>query len=146
MIGLQYPWNFNHPYWSTSITDFWRRWHITLSQWFRDYVYIPLGGNRGSRSRTYLNLLIVFLLCGIWHGAGWTFVVWGLLHGAFLMFERAGLRADSETYAASFVPRLHYSGRNARLGPISVRDLSPGAASSSCHGGTGGALRIRSTD
>ncbi|HEV8038335.1 MAG TPA: MBOAT family protein [Bryobacteraceae bacterium] len=90
MIGLQFPWNFNYPYWSTSVTEFWRRWHMTLSQWFRDYVYIPLGGNRGARSKTYLNLLIVFLLCGIWHGAGWTFVVWGLLHGAFLMFERAG--------------------------------------------------------
>jgi alginate O-acetyltransferase complex protein AlgI len=90
MIGLQFPWNFNYPYSSTSVTEFWRRWHMTLSQWFRDYVYIPLGGNRGSRSKTYLNLLIVFLLCGIWHGAGWTFVVWGLLHGAFLMFERGG--------------------------------------------------------
>jgi alginate O-acetyltransferase complex protein AlgI len=90
IIGLQFPWNFNYPYVSTSVTEFWRRWHITLSQWFRDYVYIPLGGNRRSGPRTSLNLLIVFLLCGIWHGAGWTFVVWGLLHGAFLMFERAG--------------------------------------------------------
>jgi alginate O-acetyltransferase complex protein AlgI len=90
IIGLQFPWNFNYPYVSTSVTEFWRRWHITLSQWFRDYVYIPLGGNRRSGLRTSLNLLVVFLLCGVWHGAGWTFVVWGLLHGAFLMFERAG--------------------------------------------------------
>jgi alginate O-acetyltransferase complex protein AlgI len=90
MIGLQFPWNFNYPYTATSVTDFWRRWHITLSQWFRDYVYIPLGGSRVSRPRTSRNLIVVFLLCGIWHGAGWTFVVWGLLHGAFLMFERVG--------------------------------------------------------
>jgi alginate O-acetyltransferase complex protein AlgI len=72
------------------MTDFWRRWHISLSSWFRDYVYISLGGNRMSPVRTYLNLWIVFLLCGLWHGAAWNFVVWGAAHGALLVVERAG--------------------------------------------------------
>ena len=78
---------------ATSIQDFWRRWHMSLSAWFRDYVYIPLGGNRTSTGRMYFNLVLVFLLCGLWHGASWTFVVWGLYHGVFLMLERAGLAA-----------------------------------------------------
>jgi alginate O-acetyltransferase complex protein AlgI len=84
------PENFDHPYFSRSITEFWRRWHISLSRWFRDYLYIPLGGNRCSALRTYLNLSVVFLLCGLWHGASWTFVVWGGFHGALLITERAG--------------------------------------------------------
>jgi alginate O-acetyltransferase complex protein AlgI len=91
MLGFSYPPNFNQPYSSTSVTEFWRRWHISLSSWFRDYLYIPLGGNRGSPARTYLNLAIVFLLCGLWHGAAWTFVVWGGWHGALLVMERMGL-------------------------------------------------------
>jgi alginate O-acetyltransferase complex protein AlgI len=91
MFGFHFPENFAHPYASKSITEFWRRWHISLSSWFRDYVYIPLGGNRGSSARTYSNLVIVFLLCGLWHGASWTFVLWGALHGAFLVLERARL-------------------------------------------------------
>ena len=90
MVGYRFPLNFDHPYVSQSITEFWRRWHMTLSQWFRDYLYIPLGGNRGPAWRTYLNLVVVFLLCGIWHGAAWTFVAWGLYHGAFLVLERVG--------------------------------------------------------
>lgn len=88
MFGFQFIENFNYPYISTSIQEFWRRWHISLSTWFRDYVYIPLGGSRCSEKRTYLNLLIVFFLCGLWHGASWTFVVWGLYHGFFLILER----------------------------------------------------------
>jgi alginate O-acetyltransferase complex protein AlgI len=88
IMGLTYPRNFDLPYCSMSITEFWRRWHISLSTWFRDYLYIPLGGNRVSRSRTFLNLLTVFLLCGLWHGASFSFVVWGLYHGAFLILER----------------------------------------------------------
>ena len=85
--------NFNRPYAATCITDFWHRWHISLSRWFRDYLYLPLGGNRKAPWRTYLNLLIVFTLCGLWHGANWTFICWGLYHGFFLIFERAtGLR------------------------------------------------------
>lgn len=88
MIGFKFPLNFNYPYISYSITDFWRRWHISLSSWFRDYVYIPLGGNRVKVSRMYINLLIVFIITGIWHGANWTFIVWGLFHGFFLIFEK----------------------------------------------------------
>jgi len=90
MLGFRFPKNFDLPYSSLSITDFWRRWHISLSTFFRDYLYIPLGGNRASATRTYLNLVIVFLLCGLWHGAKWTFVLWGVYHGLFLVAERIG--------------------------------------------------------
>ena len=93
MIGFSYPPNFNRPYSSTSVTEFWRRWHISLSSWFRDYLYIPLGGNRGSPARTYANLAAVFLLCGLWHGAAWTFIVWGMWHGGLLIVERMGIGA-----------------------------------------------------
>ena len=90
LFGFDFAENFKHPYSAASVTDFWRRWHISLSTWFRDYLYIPLGGNRGGRWKTYRNLLVVFLLCGLWHGAAWTFVLWGLMHGGFLILERAG--------------------------------------------------------
>jgi alginate O-acetyltransferase complex protein AlgI len=88
MFGFQLPENFARPYSAVSITDFWRRWHMSLSLWFRDYVYIPLGGNRVSRPRLYLNLYIVFVLVGFWHGAAWTFLAWGLFHGTLLVVER----------------------------------------------------------
>ncbi len=91
LLGFTYPPNFNRPYTARSVTDFWRRWHISLSSWFRDYVYIPLGGNRKGAARTYFNLALVFFLCGLWHGAAWTFVIWGLWHGALLVLERLGL-------------------------------------------------------
>ncbi|HEY0650925.1 MBOAT family protein [Phenylobacterium sp.] len=91
MLGFTFPKNFDHPYASGSITEFWRRWHMSLSSWFRDYVYIPLGGNRLGQRKTVRNLLIVFLLTGLWHGASWHFVAWGLFHGAFLLVERFGL-------------------------------------------------------
>jgi alginate O-acetyltransferase complex protein AlgI len=91
MMGFRYPENFNLPYAAVSITDFWRRWHMTLSRWFRDYLYVPLGGSRRGPFRTYLNLMIVFLLCGLWHGANWTFIAWGAWHGVFLVLERLGL-------------------------------------------------------
>lgn len=91
MIGFTLPRNFRIPYSAESITAFWRRWHMSLSAWLRDYVYIPLGGNRGTKLRTYANLWTVFLLCGLWHGASWTFVIWGAHHGLFLVLERAGL-------------------------------------------------------
>ena len=91
MMGFNLPENFNYPYISQSITEFWKRWHITLSSWFRDYLYIPLGGNKKGKQRTYINLVIVFFLCGLWHGASWTFVVWGLYHGVFMVFERMGI-------------------------------------------------------
>ena len=93
MTGFTYPPNFNRPYSARSVTEFWQRWHISLSSWFRDYLYIPLGGNRLGPIRTYLNLAIVFLLCGLWHGAAWTFVMWGFWHGALLIIERMGTRA-----------------------------------------------------
>jgi alginate O-acetyltransferase complex protein AlgI len=98
MFGFRFLENFEHPYVARSITEFWRRWHISLSSWFRDYLYIPLGGNRVSPARTYLNLLVVFLLCGLWHGAAANFVVWGMLHGAFLVVERAGLSRTMERW------------------------------------------------
>lgn len=91
LLGFTYPVNFRRPYSARSITDFWRRWHISLSSWFRDYLYIPLGGNRYSAARTYFNLALVFFLCGLWHGAAWTFVIWGLWHGLLLVLERLGL-------------------------------------------------------
>ncbi|PIE23863.1 MAG: membrane-bound O-acyltransferase family protein [Planctomycetota bacterium] len=91
MFGFRYLENFRHPYIAQSITDFWRRWHISLSSWFRDYLYIPLGGNRRGPYRTYFNLLLVFVLCGFWHGAAWTFLAWGVFHGCFLILERLGL-------------------------------------------------------
>jgi alginate O-acetyltransferase complex protein AlgI len=93
MLGFRLLENFNFPYISRSIQEFWRRWHMSLSSWFKDYVYIPLGGNRGSVGRTYLNLLIVFFLTGLWHGATWSFIFWGLFHGAFLVLERLGGKA-----------------------------------------------------
>jgi alginate O-acetyltransferase complex protein AlgI len=90
MFGFHFPENFNYPYIAQSITEFWRRWHMSLSRWFRDYVYIPMGGNRCSPARVYFNLVAVFFLCGLWHGAQWTFVLWGLYHGALLVIERLG--------------------------------------------------------
>jgi alginate O-acetyltransferase complex protein AlgI len=91
MFGFQFRENFHYPYVARSVTEFWRRWHISLSSWYRDYLYIPLGGNRCRPARVYLNLVIVFFLCGLWHGASWTFVLWGLFHGSFLVLERMGL-------------------------------------------------------
>ena len=88
IFGFKFLENFNYPYISKSITEFWRRWHISLSTWFKEYLYIPLGGNRVSKRRTYLNLLIVFLATGFWHGAAWNFIVWGLWHGFFIVLEK----------------------------------------------------------
>lgn len=104
MFGFEFLENFNYPYIARSITEFWRRWHISLSTWFRDYVYIPLGGNRYGALRTYCNLLIVFLLCGLWHGASWNFVIWGAFHGSFLIFERVGI---SQLLARVWSPVQH---------------------------------------
>jgi alginate O-acetyltransferase complex protein AlgI len=88
MFGFRFLENFNYPYISKSITEFWRRWHISLSTWFKQYLYIPLGGNRISANRTNINLLIVFLITGFWHGAAWNFIFWGLWYGLFLVFEK----------------------------------------------------------
>ena len=111
MFGFRFPENFNYPYISRSIKEFWRRWHISLSTWFRDYLYIPLGGNRVSPARNYFNLIVVFFLCGLWHGASWTFVIWGLYHGVFLIVERPAVsrwfeqqpRFLSHVYALSVI-------------------------------------------
>ena len=92
MLGFEFPANFNFPYISRSLTEFWRRWHITLSTWFRDYVYIPLGGNRKGQIRTYVNLLIVWFLTGFWHGAGWNFIIWGLFFFVMLVLEKTVLK------------------------------------------------------
>jgi alginate O-acetyltransferase complex protein AlgI len=89
LLGFQFPVNFRRPYLASSITDFWRRWHISLSSWLRDYVYIPLGGNRRGRARTYRNLFVTMTLGGLWHGANWTFLAWGGYHGVLLAVERA---------------------------------------------------------
>jgi alginate O-acetyltransferase complex protein AlgI len=90
MIGFVFPENFNDPYVSTSITEFWKRWHISLSSWLREYLYVPLGGNRKGVARTYINLFLTMLLGGLWHGANWTFVAWGAWHGGILAIERYG--------------------------------------------------------
>jgi alginate O-acetyltransferase complex protein AlgI len=100
MFGFRFLENFNYPYISRSITEFWRRWHMSLSSWFRDYLYIPLGGNRRGRGRTYFNLAVVFLATGAWHGAAWTFVVWGIWHGIFIILECMTGAAKSENKIA----------------------------------------------
>lgn len=92
MFGFTFMENFDLPYISGSITEFWRRWHISLSTWFKEYLYISLGGNRKGKMRTYINLWIVFIATGIWHGAAWNFVFWGLYHGFFIFIERLGLK------------------------------------------------------
>jgi alginate O-acetyltransferase complex protein AlgI len=88
MLGFRLPENFDRPYSARSVTEFWRRWHMTLTRWFRDYVYIPLGGSRAGPAKTYRNLIVVFALTGIWHGPAWSFVLWGLYHGSWLLLER----------------------------------------------------------
>jgi len=102
MFGFRILENFNYPYISQSLTEFWRRWHISLSNWFRDYLYIPMGGNRVAPWRVYFNLVTVFFLCGLWHGASWNFVIWGLFHGAFLVIERMGLARWMEAWWRPF--------------------------------------------
>lgn len=91
MLGFEFPQNFNYPYISKSVTEFWRRWHMTLGHWFREYVYIPLGGNRVGKARLYFNLFIVWFLTGFWHGASWNFILWGLFYFALLMIEKTFL-------------------------------------------------------
>ncbi len=133
MFGFQFPENFNFPYISQSFSEFWKRWHITLGSWMKDYLYIPLGGNRIGRGRTLVNLWVVFLLSGLWHGAAWTFVAWGLYHGLFIVLDKLGagrwlkklgrvpatlvtfllvmigwviFRADSLSYCGAYIARL----------------------------------------
>ena len=91
MMGFRFPENFDYPYLSRSVTEFWRRWHMTLGQWFRDYVYIPLGGSRTTRFKWLRNVLAVWMLTGIWHGASWNFLLWGLYYGVLLLVEKLWL-------------------------------------------------------
>jgi alginate O-acetyltransferase complex protein AlgI len=114
LLGFKFPQNFDAPYTSTSIQDFWRRWHMTLSRWLRDYLYVPLGGNRGTRLATYRNLMLTMVLGGLWHGAAWTFVVWGAIHGGMLCIEhgrrdyrlRNNLPEPNDTMARRFWQRF----------------------------------------
>lgn len=114
LLGFRFPQNFDAPYTATSLQDFWRRWHMTLSRFLRDYLYVPLGGNRGSRAKTYRNLMLTMLLGGLWHGAAWTFIVWGGIHGGFLAFEQRrraqredeGLAPPPDTFRRRLVGRL----------------------------------------
>jgi D-alanyl-lipoteichoic acid acyltransferase DltB (MBOAT superfamily) len=129
-LGFVLPDNFRYPYAAIGFSDFWRRWHITLSTWLRDYLYIPLGGNRHGTARTYVNLMITMLLGGLWHGASWTFVVWGALHGLFLCIERfwrerAARRREMRAEAAvdetvvsraTIIPPMHFSSHLAQFG------------------------------
>src|SRR5262249_6230209 len=110
VMGFRLMKNFNRPYASRSVGEFWTRWHISLSTWFRDYLYIPLGGNRVGRARWYCNLFVTFLVSGVWHGANWTFVAWGALNGAYLIASLATTDARSRLgriVGLSRLPRLH---------------------------------------
>lgn len=149
MFGFRLLENFNFPYISGSIQEFWRRWHISLSTWFRDYVYIPLGGNRLGSHRTYFNLLLVFILTGFWHGATWSFIFWGIFHGSFLIIERLGFgkilnripkifgwaymmivvligwvffRIENFSDALSYVEKLFYDGSSNSLSAVKFLD------------------------
>ncbi len=108
IFGFKFLENFNYPYISKSITEFWRRWHISLSTWFKEYLYIPLGGNRKGNIRTYFNLFIVFLATGFWHGASWSFIIWGLWHGLFIVFEKAtGWNKEKSAYKIKFLQHIY---------------------------------------
>lgn len=102
-MGFELPTNFRHPYTALNLTDFWRRWHISLSTWLRDYLYIPLGGNRRGTFRTYVNLMLTMLLGGLWHGASWNFVIWGGLHGIMLVVHKLWV-----SYVVPGSTRLHW--------------------------------------
>jgi alginate O-acetyltransferase complex protein AlgI len=106
-LGFTFPQNFNKPYHAVSVQDFWRRWHMTLSSWLRDYLYISLGGNKKGPRRTYINLFLTMLLGGIWHGADWGFVVWGAWHGSALLVERALMDRRAATGKTPFNLHLH---------------------------------------
>jgi alginate O-acetyltransferase complex protein AlgI len=101
MFGFRFPENFRWPYIAATVQEFWRRWHISLSTWFRDYLYVPLGGNRVSTARRYRNLVTVFFLCGLWHGASWNFAIWGLWHGLFLVIERVTRKSPNRLFTNS---------------------------------------------
>jgi alginate O-acetyltransferase complex protein AlgI len=127
MFGFRFPENFKRPYSSVSMTDFWRRWHMTLSRWFRDYVYIPLGGSRGTQAQTVRNLWFVFLLTGAWHGAAWTFVIWGIYNGTLVVLERVtGIAAMDDDRLE--IPRRAVTFLLVVIGWVMFRAKSPGEA------------------
>jgi alginate O-acetyltransferase complex protein AlgI len=155
MFGFAFPENFNYPYIAGSVREFWRRWHMTLSRFFRDYLYIPLGGNRHGAARTAFNLVTVFALCGLWHGASWNFVLWGLFHGFFLATERVLepftermpswsralghlytiivvlvswvlFRCDTGAQATSYLGAMAGLGARGELGPLSPEAMAAG--------------------
>ena len=107
ILGFNIPANFNKPYFATSPIDFWRRWHISLSSWLRDYLYIPLGGNRKGDTRTYVNLITVMLLGGLWHGASWNFIVWGLMHGLYMAVQKLIMNKFPKLAKSAFVQKRH---------------------------------------
>ena len=131
MLGFMFAKNFDSPYRAQSITEFWHRWHISLSTWLRDYLYVPLGGNRKGTARTYVNLFVVMLLGGLWHGAAWNFVIWGGLHGTMLALERAPRKDRALRRAArAAARRRHVRDRAGRLGLLprhrrAARDAIP---------------------
>jgi D-alanyl-lipoteichoic acid acyltransferase DltB (MBOAT superfamily) len=127
LLGFHFPDNFRRPYLARSITEFWRRWHISLSTWLRDYLYIPLGGNRRGRWRTYVNLMLTMLLGGLWHGASWNFVIWGGYHGALLGVERAlGMSAERARWSVLDVPRAAATFALATIGWVFFRAATLG--------------------
>ena len=138
MFGFRFPENFRWPYVADTVQEFWRRWHMSLSAWFRDYLYVPLGGNRGSRPRTYVNLVTVFFLCGLWHGASWNFVIWGLFHGTFLVLERLGLAALVKRLPPTAPPRVPAARRDGRLGFLPRGDAAAGMGVPAGDGRPGG--------
>ena len=126
IMGFRLAQNFNFPYKSQNLTEFWRRWHISLSSWLRDYVYIPLGGNRHGTFRTYLNNFLTMLIGGLWHGAGWKFIFWGAMHGAGLAVHKASRLARTPwrfmAGKSNFVAHYHNSG-NAAMGVFPCRHI-----------------------
>ncbi|MFR7745173.1 MAG: MBOAT family O-acyltransferase [Acutalibacteraceae bacterium] len=123
LFGFDFDANFDHPYLSASLTEFWRRWHISLGRWFRDYVYIPLGGSRVSTPKCIRNLLIVWVLTGLWHGASWTFVAWGLYHGILLLLEKYPAQRHPCKDALPDSPYSDAAGRHRRLGAVLLSDF-----------------------
>ncbi len=140
MFGFHFPENFDHPFISGSITEFWRRWHMTLGGWFRDYVYIPMGGNRVKKIRWFFNLMTVWFLTGLWHGAGWTFIIWGLFFGVLLIFEKGfGIAKTQKSVMVKVISHMYvilavmisfliFHAENMQAAFLDMRALLPGFA------------------
>ena len=125
LLGFKFPQNFDSPYAAVSLQDFWRRWHMTLSRWLRDYLYIPLGGNRKGTIITYRNLMLTMLIGGLWHGAGWTFIVWGGIHGVGLVLRALAQRAAGLRRAGRHAPAAHHRARDHLQHRLPRVDLLP---------------------